>query len=75
MSWWSQAACVGTPTDVFFPPMGGPGSNTQAKRICAACPVNVECLDDAIRNEPMPRAGIYAGTTPAERDAIAQGAK
>lgn len=58
--WIDQAACAGTDPDVFFPPADRHGwSPGPARRICAACPVRVECLTDAVdRREP---AGIWAG--------------
>lgn len=71
MSWHLHAACVGTETDVFFPPMGGNGAYDEAKRICDRCPVKTECLADALENETEFRAGMYGGKTPAERDQLA----
>lgn len=39
----------------------------KAKGVCAACPVQIECLDDAIRRDE--RHGVWGGQTPAERGA------
>lgn len=71
MSWWNQAACKNTPTEVFFPTEPRPNIYAKAKQICASCPVRQECLDDTMRNEHVPRAGYVGGTTPTERDQIA----
>ena len=40
-------------------------ANTQAKRVCLACPVRKECLNAALSmREPY---GIWGGTTPEDR--------
>lgn len=37
-SWFAQAACLGMPSEVFFPE--GPGSSPRAAlEVCAECPV------------------------------------
>ena len=57
--WRSEAACmrVGVPTDVFF--SDHLGDIAEAKRICADCPVILECLEAAIaRHEPW---GVWGG--------------
>lgn len=64
--WVEHAACVGSDVSVFFPPRGSNGH--EARRICATCPVRVECLDYAI--ESRERYGIFGGKDREERAAI-----
>ena len=72
------AACRDLPgaDDIFYPPHGQRA--TQARRICASCPVRLECLQYALEqesgNERM-RHGIWGGLTPWERYEIARGRK
>ena len=67
--WRTRAACrsVADP-EIFFPVAeSGPVYDAQvavAKAVCAACPVRVECLDDALIRIPE---GIAGGLTPDER--------
>ena len=66
-----QAACAGlSPAQVdaiFFP--GSGGKPTQAKLLCATCPLIKACLDDSIKNG---LEGFYAGTTAVERKQMAR---
>lgn len=48
MSWRHQAACVGTPTNVFY---GRGTPRPQAVATCARCPVRAHCLLDTIAHE------------------------
>lgn len=60
MAWRAQARCVGEGA-LFF----NDSCEEQAKRICATCPVMVECLDHALR---LPEQyGVWGGKTPRER--------
>ena len=61
-TWFAQAACRGK-TAVFFLDKGQPA--TEAKLICAGCPVRQECLDYAIAKREV--RGIWGGLTPVER--------
>jgi WhiB family transcriptional regulator, redox-sensing transcriptional regulator len=67
--WQLQGSCRGQPTDVFFPE-GLRGARLKrleyrAKRICADCPVLVQCRDHALRT---PEAwGIWGAMTSRER--------
>jgi hypothetical protein len=74
--WYEHAACQGDPLEAWFPPTG-PGAlpaYARARRICAACPVRVECLNEDL-NAPHydRRYGMRAGLMPAARDAVARG--
>jgi WhiB family transcriptional regulator, redox-sensing transcriptional regulator len=66
--WRSEAACVGTDPELFFPFEAGAVSAKQANQarlICARCQVRVQCLKFAM---DVPEAhGIWGGTTPSER--------
>lgn len=56
--------------DAWFPDFGGPHASKPAKRICAACPVRMECLEAAIeRNE---RFGVWGGLSTPERDDLVE---
>jgi len=44
--WMSQASCRGMDVALFFPASGDHG--LQAKRVCAGCPVRVECRAFAV---------------------------
>jgi WhiB family transcriptional regulator, redox-sensing transcriptional regulator len=72
-SWTDQAACrePGIDPELFFPVSeSGPAVHeiALAKAICAHCPVSAPCRSWALRaGEP---AGIWGGTTPAERELL-----
>lgn len=61
--WMDDARCVNADAEVFFPEKGG--STREAKRICADCPVIVDCLNHALDNEE--RFGIWGGLSEQER--------
>lgn len=55
--WRDGANCASTDPDIFFPPVGQPG--VEAKKICAACDVRVQCLEYAMSHGE--RIGIWGG--------------
>lgn len=60
--WQNYAACASVDPELFFPKHG---DTFPAKRICAGCPVLLDCLEYAtVHNEP---SGIWGGLTPEER--------
>jgi WhiB family redox-sensing transcriptional regulator len=62
-AWAVAAACRDADPDLFFPESmedAGP-----AKRVCAGCPVALECFRFALDTEQ--RWGVWAGTTPKQR--------
>lgn len=72
-AWWNRARCMGSADrnfDPFYPTSAeiGRGSDRAAKAICKRCPVQGECLADAL--ERQDEFGIYGGTTPDERAAM-----
>lgn len=65
-SWAADAACKGQ-TDVMFPSLGG--NATEARQLCARCPVAVEC-DRWAATVPASQRGVIAGTTERHRAKI-----
>jgi len=66
--WRDLAACRTADPELFFPVASGgsaAGQVEEAKRVCASCPVRVECLDWALRHREG--AGVWGGTTEEER--------
>ncbi|MGW0485777.1 WhiB family transcriptional regulator [Nonomuraea sp. NPDC003214] len=74
-NWRQEAACADVPTYVFYDdkerlPDGRRRpryDEAKAKRICAGCPVAVECLDDALRRND--KHGMHGGLNEAEKKA------
>jgi WhiB family redox-sensing transcriptional regulator len=69
--WSAKAACLEADPELFFPNGEGKSSWPQiaeAKAVCAACPVRGYCLDFALRTDAQ--YGIWAGTTPRDRQSI-----
>lgn len=63
--WYARAACRPEHEPLFFP---GPGdSHAPAKAICAACPVQEPCLDEALADSPRRDHGIRGGLSQEER--------
>jgi hypothetical protein len=58
--WFTDAACLGMPSEVFFPAKGQQA--TPALEVCDGCPVTEPCLDYAIRERLV--LGVFGGTTP-----------
>lgn len=63
--WWERAACKGYDLALFFPSADKRNRYTQARRICAVCPVRAECLADAVATDDA--YGMRGGLTPFER--------
>jgi len=73
-SWESRAMCRAGDARCFVPPMSSESVDERreresaAKRICADCPVQRECLEYALRvREPF---GIWGGLNETERRAL-----
>ena len=62
--WRSEAACIGAPTDLFFPENSMTVSKI-AKAICDSCPVKEQCLEFALVT--FENHGYWGGTTPKQR--------
>lgn len=70
--WTKDALCTQVDVgDAFYPDRGDEGA--VAKRICSMCPVQAQCLEDAlVRNEPE---GIWGGLSPRQRQKFKRGEK
>lgn len=65
-AWMDQAACVRSAVD-FFPRHGSRHSRDRALAVCRRCSVREDCLAYALSFPVTEDAGIYGGTTAAER--------
>jgi WhiB family transcriptional regulator, redox-sensing transcriptional regulator len=66
--WMSQAACRGDDLDLFFPQRGVAATTMAwARKVCAGCPVRLECHDFAEADAEI--IGVWDGTTKQERQA------
>jgi WhiB family redox-sensing transcriptional regulator len=62
-AWMDQANCLGCDPELFFPARGE--SCVEAKAVCQACVVRVECLNYAL--ETGETLGIWGGRSERER--------
>lgn len=62
--WMNGALCAQVDSELFFPEHQGK-SPRAAKRICAVCPVQAECLEYALQHREQ--FGVWGGTTERER--------
>lgn len=72
-AWTVDALCTQFPPDMFYPDGAG-WSGTEAKAVCAMCPVVEQCLQYALAFDggdlgaQMPYAhGVWGGKSPTER--------
>ncbi len=67
LAWRGEGHCVGMDRALFFPDRGQRGSDSanRAKLACLGCPVQRDCLVDAL--ERKDRHGVWGGTTERER--------
>ena len=64
--WMDQAACVGTPVDLFFPTKHDTmGRIKSARKVCLSCPVQFECLSYAVVHAIS--WGVWGGTSTDQR--------
>lgn len=63
--WRDRARCLQTDPELWFPEKGT-RTGEFAKRICAQCPVQRQCLDYAL-NSTERLDGIWGGMTETER--------
>lgn len=63
--WFTDAACGGLDSDLFFPVGEDPVAAATAKAVCGACPVREACLQYAIATNQT--EGIWGGQTGEER--------
>lgn len=70
--WAEDALCAQVDYGLFFPDTGAHGTVAMAKRICARCPVQTQCLDYALTH--MERFGVWGGTSPKQRQQLRRSA-
>jgi WhiB family redox-sensing transcriptional regulator len=68
VTWRERVACAGKDPEIFFS-----DNANQAKRICARCPVQIECLEFALSVEGCDAYGVYGGLTNEERKNLRRG--
>ena len=67
-AWMAQGACVGAPSELFFPNDTDWWIIDRAKRLCATCPVIDQCADHALTHrEPY---GVWGGLSEKDRRRI-----
>lgn len=69
--WTSQAVCLESDSDLFFPIASlGPALRqiAQAKAVCAQCPVRIDCLSYALATGQD--SGVWGGASEEERREI-----
>jgi hypothetical protein len=74
LDWAKRGNCRGLPPPAMFED----ATKETARKVCAGCPVQHECLTYAMRLERAgsvaERDGIYGGFSPRQRAALARGA-
>ncbi len=65
MAWAERGACREVDPDSLFVPGA---AQHRAKRVCASCPVRVDCLAEALDNRM--EFGIWGGMTERERRSL-----
>jgi hypothetical protein len=81
--WWDSGECLGEDPELFFVP-GQPeaweneshAEQLRAVRgICHACPVETQCLADALNPKTVDNDGFRGGLTPPERKRLQKNAR
>ncbi len=70
--WLDLAACKDSDPELFFPERGEKAKAQAAKQVCAACQVQPQCRDLAVRAAQSREEdhGIFGATTPYERSGL-----
>ncbi len=70
--WLDLAACKDSDPELFFPERGEQAKGQAAKQVCAACQVQPQCRDLAVRTARSREEdhGIFGATTPHERSGL-----
>lgn len=72
-AWRERAACRMVGNEIFFGTQNE-SDYAVARKLCGSCPVRTQCLDFALRCEPVVhghRIGFWAGMLPKERSRMA----
>ncbi|MGH3996322.1 MAG: WhiB family transcriptional regulator [Pseudonocardiaceae bacterium] len=64
-AWLERGVCVQVGGDMWFPEKGDLAVVATCKKVCARCPVRVECLEWAM--DTVEAFGIFGGLTVLER--------
>ena len=67
--WRADALCAQVGGELFFSETTDTAITRAAKRICGDCPVQAECLNDALTADTNP-PGVFGGTSKGERRRI-----
>lgn len=71
-SWTEQAACSEHDTALFYPTdESNAAAYAVARRICGACPVQMDCLNTALALKE--KHGVWGGLSPAQRQRTSPG--
>lgn len=63
--WMVQAACKDKDPDLFFPGEHEQRLTKAAREVCELCPVSVDCLEYAVKNNI--KYGMWGGATEKQR--------
>ena len=63
--WRDDSACAGADSEVFFPPGEDEAAAMPAKKICALCPVQEQCLEYALATNQT--EGVWGGMSSGDR--------
>jgi len=69
--WKYAAPCFQMPADAFYPDEGDRYNSTAGWDVCGTCPLKLECLATALRDEEQ--FGLFAQTSPDHRKMLATG--
>lgn len=65
LGWWHSALCVHHRDLDWFPARGA--STVKQRAVCDACPVQENCLEDALATPPTRDHGYVGGHTQSQR--------
>ena len=74
--WWLRGLCTTADADLFFPTVGGGEAErktAEAKRLCAGCPVRMQCLQAAL--DAGEEFGVFGGLDRKERRRLLGGSE
>lgn len=64
LTWQEDASCIEVGTEMFFQETGGAPPDA-VRELCAACPVQTQCLNMALNDSHL--MGVWGGTSERER--------
>jgi WhiB family redox-sensing transcriptional regulator len=67
-AWRGRVACTSAAPEVFYPEKEDSEQGDEAKALCAECPIQEDCLEDALVKRE--KFGIWGGKTSRERKRI-----